>query len=113
MYNADPSLSEPEVMVANWLYEHGILFDMQVNMFGGVSETGGAKVDFILILLNIALRVQSYWHTLAEVVARDKIQKIKLTTEGYVVVDVYEDDLRENLDNTMSKAVKGIEVHSY
>ena len=103
-------LSPGEVIVFNWLTRHKIPFVTQVNMFGGVTQTGGAKVDFILWEHNIVIRVQSYWHTLAEAVARDLIQKVALMNEGYIVVDVWEEDLQENTDEVMRKAMRGIEV---
>ena len=103
-------MSSPEEMVFKWLTKRAIFFQPQVGFMGGVSEAGGAKVDFVLTDLNIIIRVQSYWHTLPEARARDVMQRIALINQGYIVVDVWEEDLRKNLENVMSRALKGEEL---
>ena len=107
-----PELSAVEVLVLNWLVKREIPFIPQQNLFGGTTERGGAKVDFLLTELNIIIRVQSYWHTLPEARARDEMQKIHLINAGYIVVDVQEEDIRENIGRVMSAAVRGEELHT-
>lgn len=103
-------MTEPEELVYSWLTQRKIPFQTQVNMFGGVTEAGGAKIDFVLLEQNIIIRVQSYWHTVGPALVRDELQKIALINEGWIVVDVMEEDLKENLNETMSKALRGEEV---
>lgn len=110
MTSLHPELSSPEFLVFEWLTRRKIPFMAQQNMLGGVSEAGGAKIDFWLTELNIIIRVQSYFHTLKEAVARDILQKIELLNLGYTVVDVWEEAIIENIDRVMTMAVKGQEV---
>jgi len=100
-------LSNPETIVAGWLRKNKIPFSMQQNFFGGVSQAGGARIDFVLTDRMICLRVQSYWHANPEARARDMVQTISLINAGYRVVDVHEEDLMENVDNVMKMAVQG------
>ena len=110
MTSLHPELSSPEFLVYEWLTKRKILFMAQQNMMGGVTQTGGAKIDFWLTELNIIIRVQSYFHTLEEAVARDILQKIELLNRGFTVVDVWEADIVENINRVMTMAVKGQEV---
>jgi very-short-patch-repair endonuclease len=104
------TLSTPELLIADWLTRHQILFVTQQNMYGGVTETGGAKIDFLLPFSNIILRVQSYWHTLPEARARDEMQKAAMTNDGYIVVDIWEKRLIVNPDQVMRLALQGQEL---
>lgn len=106
-----PAISEVELLVLNWLVKRQIHFIPQVNMFGGTTEAGGAKVDFILTESNIIIRVMSYYHTLEPSRTRDILQKEALMNEGYTVVDVWEKDIRENIGRVMSMALQGEELH--
>jgi very-short-patch-repair endonuclease len=102
--------STVEILVAIWLVKHDILFVTQEKYFGGTTIPGGAVVDFVLPDRRIIIRVQSYWHLMAEAVARDELQKIKLTADGFTVVDVWEEALLKNVDYVMREAVEGREV---
>ena len=104
--------SDLEAKVHGWLTKRGILFEFQAQAIGGFSrELGDAIVDFLLTESNIALRVQgAYWHTHMEEKARDSIQKIRLQSLGFVVIDVWEGNIQNNLDYTMQQALRGIEV---
>lgn len=103
-------LTAPELIVYNYLTRNKIPFIFQERLLGELNEKGSAKVDFHLIDRNIVIRVQSYWHTLEEARARDQLQKEELTSRGYIVVDVWEDKLKENPSRVMEKAVQGMEV---
>ena len=103
-------LTEPELIVYNYLTRNKIVFIFQRRLLGEVNEKGSAKVDFWLTDRNIIIRVQSYYHTLPEARARDELQKIELTSRGFIVVDVWEDKLKENASRVMKKAVQGMEV---
>ena len=78
----------------------------------GVAEIGSATVDFILDDRNLALRVMgAYFHSSFESKARDELGKERLVNEGYIVVDLHEENLGdEDLDRTMEMALKGMEI---
>ena len=105
-------LSTLEKKVYSWLVKREIPFRTQVKMFGYAGELGSATVDFIIDERNLALRCMgSYWHSSMEAKARDELGKERLINEGYIVVDLWEEDLsEENLDRTMELALQGIEV---
>jgi very-short-patch-repair endonuclease len=102
--------SAPEILVAEWLVRHKITFIPQQNMFGGTSETGGARVDFYLPALNIILRIQSYWHTIEGAEAKDVMQKAHLINDGYQVVDIWESKIKVSIDVVMKAALRGVEL---
>jgi len=104
-------LSTLEKKVWDWLTEREILFLAQHKMFG-YQETGSATVDFIIPDRNLALRIMGgYWHSGLEAEARDELGKERLIGEGYVVVDLKEEDLADDkIDHTMELALLGQEV---
>lgn len=112
MDNAYFFLSDLEKKVFNWLSNHDILFTTQERMFGYAGELGSATIDFILEGRNIVIRVMgSYWHSGLEAEARDEFGKEQLINQGYIVVDVWEENLTdEKIDDTMQKAIEGVEV---
>jgi len=97
-------------MVAEWLVKHDILFTFQEKLYGGTTIAGGAIVDFVLPDRNIIIRIQSYWHETPEAIARDTLQKIRLEADGYTVIDIWEDEILDNIDYVMSEAVEGREI---
>ena len=105
-------LSELEKKVYDWLIKHEIPFETQKQMFGYAGELGSATVDFILPDRNLALRCMgAYWHSGLEAKARDEFGKEQLINNGYIVVDLHEEDLTdERIDRTMELALEGIEV---
>lgn len=102
--------SIPELIVASWLVKNDIHFTLQEKFFGGVTQAGGAVVDFLIPERNLIIRVMSYWHLSGEARSRDEIQKIKLLSEGYTVIDIWEEAIMENLDYVMREALEGREV---
>ena len=103
--------SEPELIVMGWLTRNKIQFSFQSWMAGGLYELGGAVVDFTLDELGIALRVMgSYWHRGISKSGRDLIQKEMLESEGWRVIDIWEEDIRNRLEQTMRLAIVGIEM---
>ena len=112
MDNAYDFLSSLEKKVYDWLTKNDILFSTQETMFGSPSEVGSAVVDFIIGDRNLALRVMgSYFHSGLEAKARDEFGKEQLLNAGYQVVDLWEENLKDdNLDRTMRLALDGQEV---
>ena len=104
-------MTKPEAIVYRWLTKHDIPFAFETSIAGGHFELGGAVVDFILTELNIALRVQGmYWHEGVAKEGMDDIQREMLEGKGYIVVDIWEDDLEQRLEETMTLAIQGIEM---
>ena len=81
-------------------------------MFGVAGEAGSATVDFIIPDRNTALRCMgSYWHSSLESKARDEFGKEQLINEGFIVVDLWEENLSDDrIQNTMELALEGIEA---
>jgi len=103
--------SDIEIIVHNWLTKKGIFFTYQSSYAGGIYELGGAVVDFTLDELDIALRVHGeYWHRQVAKTGQDIIQREMLEAEGWTVVDLWGDDIKDNLEETMEKALQGIEM---
>ncbi len=106
-------LNETEKKVWSWLDKKKIPFMPQEKFFGGVTELGGAVVDFVLTERYIVIRVMgTHWHTGIEPEARDLIGREKLTEAGYQVVDVWDTDLDtpEQVEYTLNKAIRGEEL---
>ena len=104
-------MSDIEEIVYRWLVKRGIQFRFQTSFAGGFFELGGTVVDFLLDDLNLAWRVQGeYYHRGVSVEGKDFIQKELLVGLGWVVVDIWGDDIKDNLEATMSKALLGQEM---
>ena len=104
-------LNEPERKVANWLSNHYIPFRIQESIAGGTMELGGMVVDFLLPMSRIVIRVMgTYWHRSTEANARDVLGRETLRAKGFIVVDIWEDDVNERLDYVMRLAVQGVEI---
>ena len=103
--------TEPEIIVLRWLDKHKIVYDFQTSLAGGRFELGGSVLDFILTDLAIGLRVQSmYWHEGVAKKGTDDIQREMLEGMGLTIVDVWQDDLEQRLEETMRLAVQGQEM---
>jgi len=105
-------LSALEKKVYDWLAKNKIPFESQETMFGIAGEVGSATIDFILPLQNIALRIMgSYYHSSFEAKARDELGRERLVNDGYIVVDLHEENLTdEKVEATMQAAIRGEEV---
>lgn len=112
MSNQYDFLSILEKKVYNWLTKNKIPFTTQQPMFGIGGEVGSAIVDFILTGRNIVLRIMgSYYHSGLEAQARDEFGKEQLANQGYLVVDLHEENLTDDrIDRTMELAIEGQEV---
>lgn len=100
-----------EKMVYVWLVSNHIPFEFQSQLIGGFDrQTGDATVDFYLPENQLVFRCQGeYWHTGAEVQAKDAFQRASLEGLGYKVIDLYEDDIKGRLAETMKLAMIGEE----
>lgn len=100
-----------ERIVLEWLTRHKIDFQFATSLRGGFFELGGAVVDFILPARMLAWRVMGeYWHTGVTAEGHDLVQRELLTELGYIVVDLWGQDLQNRLDETMRLALQGREM---
>lgn len=103
-------MSDLERIVYNFLVRRGINFDFQTSFSGGYYQLGGAVVDF-LVEPNLAWRVQGeYYHKTVLKEGSDTIQREMLVALGYVVVDLWSDDLENRANETLTKALNGQEM---
>ena len=86
-------LNGPESRIYKALTELKITFDVQRNVFGG-SILGGARADFILPDYRINLEYQGPFHGVTEGRARDILRNIGMTSKGYRVVAIFQQDLK-------------------
>ena len=102
-----------EALVFDYLVRHKIEFQFQTSLMGGIYELGGMVVDFLLPERRIALRIMgTYWHKGVVKEGSDLIQREMLANMGWIVVDIWEDDILDpaRLNETMRKALQGIEM---
>ena len=106
---ADIIASDLEILVIGWLNHRKINYSFQTSLAGGWYSLGGSVVDFIIG--DLAWRVQGeYFHRGVEKTGSDVIQKEQLTAMGYVVVDLLAEDLLNRLNETLTLALKGLEM---
>ena len=104
-------MSGTEEIVYRWLVKKKIDFQFQTSLMGGFYSLGGAVVDFLFPNRMLAWRVHGeYWHSGVEKRGSDLIQKELLANLGYTVVDLWEDDIRDRTDETLTKALLGQEM---
>jgi G:T-mismatch repair DNA endonuclease (very short patch repair protein) len=90
--------SLPERIIWKWLQGQGYLFRVQQAEFGGRGQLGGVALDFVVFgmaAMPVALRVQgAYWHgPTSDRKALDDEQAGRLRMAGYLVVDLWEQDI--------------------
>ena len=104
-------MTDIETIVYGWLTKKGIVFQFATSLRGGFYQLGGAVVDFILPARMLAWRVMGeYYHRGVVKEGSDIIQKELLAELGYVVVDIWGDDIEDRLEETLTKALRGEEV---
>ena len=100
-----------EALVENWLIRHKIIYEFQSSLMGGFYELGGSVVDFLLRPRGLAFRVQGeYYHQRVGQQGRDMIQKELLSGLGWTVIDLWGDDIKSRLNETIQKALLGQEM---
>jgi len=104
--------SDLEIEVHTWLTKRGIKFEFQSQLLGGyANELGSATLDFVFRETDTAWRIMGeYFHQGASPQARDQIQKVRLTEQGWNVIDIFEVDIRRRLDYTLTMALRGQEL---
>ena len=100
-----------ELIVLNYLDRHKIAYQFQSSLAGGFFELGGAVVDILIPDRSLAWRIMGeYWHRGIVPEGKDVIQREMLTGLGYIVVDLQGNDILNRLEETMTKALQGIEM---
>jgi len=100
-----------ERIVLQWLIKNRVQFQFATSLRGGFYELGGMVVDFLIPDDRLAFRVMGeYWHKGVSKTGSDLIQKENLAAMGLTVVDLWESDIKERLEETMTKALQGIEI---
>ena len=103
-------MSDIETIVYNYLVRHKIPFQFATSLAGGFFELGGAVVDF-LVEPNLAWRVMGeYYHRGVTKEGSDLIQREMLEGLGYIVVNIWGDDIKDRLEETMRLALQGEEM---
>lgn len=113
--------SLPELLTYDWLQSRNRIFDFQSSIMGGRLILGGAVADFIIEDLIpgglVIWRVQGdYWHTQADRVQSDFIQRERLLTESYMgvpveqVVDLWESAIYWAAPYVFEMAEGGVEI---
>lgn len=106
--------NKTEQIVLNWLARHKITdFEFQSSQMGGHYELGGSVVDFLSTARGLAWRVQgTYWHSGVEKTGTDVVQRELLESQGWTVVDLWEQDLENpmKVDMVLQKALQGEEA---
>ena len=109
--NTTTPKTDIEALVYSWLVKRNIVFDFQTSLRGGFYQLGGAVVDFLLPARRLAWRVfGEYWHRGVEKEGRDILKREMLGELGYTVVDLWADDIKNRLEETMRLALMGQEV---
>lgn len=103
--------SEAEWAV-NWALERrGADFQFQANFWTGRLQAGGAVADFsVYSPVRIIIRVQGeHWHygLGSAKIEDDRLQKAKFLADGFLVIDIDEDDALENPLYFVDEAFRG------
>ena len=103
--------TEPERIVMDYLNRHKIDYEFQTSLMGGWYALGGAVVDFLLPDRGLAWRIMGeYWHRGIEKRGSDLVQKEILEGEDWIVIDLWEDNIKNRLEQTMRLALQGSEM---
>lgn len=110
MVTAEQTYTVPEGIVLEWLDHRKIPYQFQTSLGGGFFALGDAVVDFI-VEGSLAWRVSGeYRHTGVTKEGSNLIQREMLTGLGFVVIDLWENDIMERLEETLTKALQGQEM---
>lgn len=108
----------PEFLAFQYLVEEanlaeGVDFIFQSSQQGGRVVSGGSVVDFEVRSHQVFLRIQgTFWHVGDPTIeGRDVMGKLAIeSATGWVVVDVFENDLYEKRDYVMKQALLGRQI---
>jgi len=110
--------TSPELLVYQWLTKEKLPFEYQSSQMGGRLQLGGVVVDFLLGHTPglIALQVQGeYWHKSSAEDAAGRTALLGQRVGGRTikqVVSVWENDVYDRLERTMTAAIMGREIRA-
>lgn len=100
-----------EILVIRWLDRRGIQYEFQTSLAGGWYSLGGSVVDFLFRDRSMVWRVMGeYYHRGVTKEGSDLYHKEILEQLGFIVVDIWGDDIRERIDETLGLALQGREM---
>jgi len=108
----------PEFLVFDWLVKKGLEpmddFIFQSSRMGGRQLYGGAVVDFDFPSQRMAWRVQGEFFHIGNPAkeASDIMQKMNLAAVGYIVIDIFAQDVLQRRNWVLSHAWNGEQVRS-
>ena len=101
--------SDIELIVLRWLDKRGILYKFQTSFAGGFTELGGAVID--ITIGRLAWRINGeYYHRGVVPEGKAALQKEAIEAQGYTVVDLWGDDIKERTNQTLTLALQGREM---
>ena len=106
--------TKPEVAVYWALTRLGEDFEFQSQTLGQRGEKGSALSDFLLRQYSLIISVIGfYWHNRPETKARDKLQRIVLSSMGLHVIYIDELDALKNPTYYVQQAILGRDHSRY
>lgn len=108
-----PLMTDIEAIVYRWLLRRKIRFEFHSSLLGGIYQLGGAVVDFVISDRMLAWRVMGeYWHSTVPKRGSDLLQRERLASRGYIVVDLFGQDLEDpgRREEAFMKALQGQEM---
>jgi len=118
LWESEWSGTFPEFLVFRWLEKKNLSpnadFYFQSSRMGGRQLWGGCVVDFDFPSERLAWRIQGEFFHVGNPAkeASDIMQKMSLSTKGYIVVDIYAQDVLERLDWVLTHAINGEQARS-
>jgi very-short-patch-repair endonuclease len=115
-----PAGSVPEFIVWDYLtrikgWRPGIEFEYQLPIIGGRTRFGGFVADYYIRPGNMVWNVQGLRYHLEQARDRAKVQAqaAELTSRGYTVIQLWEDDLLERPEYVLEAALRGQESNRH
>ena len=106
--------TKPEVAVYFALTKLGEPFEFQSPLLGGYREKGSTIADFLLRQHDLVISVIGwYYHNRPETKARDKLQRIALSSMGLHVIYIDEQDAIDNARWYCQQAILGRDHSRY
>ncbi len=105
----------PELAVYGALVKLREPFTFQSQLLGQYGEKGSTIADFLLTRHSIIISVIGwYWHTARpETATKDQLQRQALTSQGYRVIYIDEEDALKDATFYTTEAIRGIDHSRY
>ncbi len=104
----------PELAVYGALVKLREPFTFQSQLLGQYGEKGSTIADFLLTRHSIIISVIGwYYHNRHETKIKDNLQRIALSSLGYTVIYIDEEDANSNADFYVQEAIRGVDHSRY